>query len=196
MLNPVLEVLELPWSPGVHHFGKQLDYALYQDRSHFERAQQLINDGRELDALRLSCAVAEAERWGKEFGQKPKRSDLSDPIFQIEFYLGNARRSEGPGWGILSNGHTWRLYSSDSDPLRHDFLEVELPHSPLFEEQETLRRGGNVFLYLFLQFLARRRLDRSDAGIGRVGHESTARFGLNAICEMRDQAFEFHGVRL
>jgi hypothetical protein len=29
-----------------------------------------------------------------------------------------------------------------------------------------------------------------------VGNESTARFGLNAICEMRDQAFEFHGERL
>src|SRR5215470_15549269 len=54
----------------------------------------------------------------------------------------------------------------------------------------------NVFLYLFLQVLARWGLERSDAGIGRVSNESTARFGLNAICEMRNQALEFHEERL
>src|SRR5215469_6750704 len=68
----------------------------------------------------------------------------------------------------------------------------------IFDRQLQTRKlrtqaGENVFLYLFLQFLARRSLERSDAGIGSVGNESTAGFGLNAICEMRDQAFEFHG---
>src|SRR5215471_1105889 len=68
----------------------------------------------------------------------------------------------------------------------------------IFERQFQTRKlraqaGENLFLYLFLQFLARRSLERSDTGIGRVGNESTAGFGLNAICEMRDQAFEFHG---
>src|SRR5215472_10723852 len=53
--------------------------------------------------------------------------------------------------------------------------------------------GENVLLYLFLQFLARRSLQRSRAGIGRMSNESTALFGLNAICELRDQTFEFHG---
>src|SRR5215471_10574607 len=67
----------------------------------------------------------------------------------------------------------------------------------IFERQFQTRKmraeaGESVFLYLFLQFLARRSLERSDAGIGRVGNEPTAGFGLNAICEMRDQAFEFH----
>jgi hypothetical protein len=137
LLNPVLEILGLPWSPAVQHFGKQLDYALYDSHQSFEEAQLLISNGKEIEALRTSCAVAEAERWGKEFGDKPKKSDLSDPIFQIEFYLGNARRSGGPRWGVLTNGHTWRLYCGDSDPLRHDFLEVELPiGDSLFAHQE------------------------------------------------------------
>jgi hypothetical protein len=74
LLNPIFEILGLPWSPGVHHFGKQLDYALYQDRENFEKAQSLITDGNEIQALRTTCAVAEAERWGKEFGDKPKQS--------------------------------------------------------------------------------------------------------------------------
>jgi hypothetical protein len=77
LLNPIFEILGLPWSPAVHHFGKQLDYALYENRESFERAQSLITAGKEIEALRMSCAVAEAERWGKEFGDKPKKSDLS-----------------------------------------------------------------------------------------------------------------------
>jgi len=75
-------------------------------------------------------------------------------------------------------------------------LEVLIVDRQLQTRKLRAQAGENVFLYLFLQFLARRRLDRSDAGIGRVGYESTARFGLNAIYKMRDQAFEFHGVRL
>src|SRR5437016_4015276 len=74
-------------------------------------------------------------------------------------------------------------------------LEVLIFERQLQPRELSAQAGENVFLYLFLQFLARRRLERSDAGIGRVGNESTAWFGLNAICEMRDQSFEFHGVR-
>ena len=102
----------------------------------------------EPEALRASCAIVEAERWGKEFGEKPKRSDLSDPIFQIEFYLQNARRSGGPRWGVLTNGHTWRLYCGESDPLRHDYLEIELPtNSSLFAQQE--RNAFKLLVYFF-----------------------------------------------
>jgi len=108
LLNSALEILGLAWSPGVNYLGTKPDYALYQNRATFEKAQSLINEGKEFDALKISCAIVEAERWGKEFSEKPAKSDLSDPIFQIEFYLGNARRSGGPRWGILTNDHTWR----------------------------------------------------------------------------------------
>src|ERR1700688_4503989 len=30
LINPIFKILGLPWSPSVSHFGKQLDYALYQ----------------------------------------------------------------------------------------------------------------------------------------------------------------------
>src|SRR5215470_5505357 len=67
----------------------------------------------------------------------------------------------------------------------------------IFDRQLQTRKlrteaGESVFLDLFLQFLAGRSLEWSDAGIGGVGNESTVGFGLNAICEMRDQALEFH----
>jgi hypothetical protein len=135
-LNRVFDILGLPWSPSIHHFGKELDYALFKDQEALAKAQALINEGRELEALETSCGIVEAERWGKEFTEKPKKSDLNDPIFQIEFYLQNAHRSGGPRWGVLTNGHTWRLYCGDSDPLRHDYLEIELPAlSSLFVAQ-------------------------------------------------------------
>lgn len=147
-LNRVFDILGLPWSPSVQHFDKQLDYALFENQETLARAQTLISNGMEPEALRASCAIVEAERWGKEFGEKPKRSDLSDPIFQIEFYLQNARRSGGPRWGVLTNGHTWRLYCGESDPLRHDYLEIELPtNSSLFAQQE--RNAFKLLVYFF-----------------------------------------------
>jgi len=182
LLNPVFKILGLQWSPGVHHFGKQLDYALYEDRQSFEKAQTLITDGNEIEALRTSCAVAEAERWGKEFGDKPRKSDLSDPIFQIEFYLGNARRSGGPRWGVLTNGHVWRLYCGDADPLRHDFLEIELPtRSSLFTDEE--QAAFRALVYFFSSEALRRggRLDRL--------YDDATRQAAGITAELRRQAF-------
>lgn len=182
LINPMLTILGLWWSPAVQHFGKQLDYALYENQETFHRAQALINSGRELEALKSSCGVAEAERWSKEFDVKPKRTDLSDPIFQIEFYLGNARRSGGPRWGILTNGHTWRIYCSDSDPLRHDFLEVELPtRKTLFSDDE--RAAFSLLIFFFSADALRKggRLDRIYDEANRQAAAITA--------ELRKQAF-------
>jgi len=182
LLNPIFKILGLPWSPSVQYFAKELDYALYHDEESFEKGQGLITEGKELDALRLSCAIVEAERWGKEFGPKPKKSDLSDPVFQIEFYLQNARRSGGPRWGILTNGHTWRLYCGDSDPLRHDFLEIELPTAPsLFAKQQ--REAFKFLVYLFSVEALRRggRLDKI--------YEEATRHAAAITAELRRQAF-------
>jgi len=182
LLNPVFKILGLPWSPSVQYFAKELDYALYHDEESFEKGQRLVTEGKELDALRLSCGIVEAERWGKEFGPKPKKSDLSDPVFQIEFYLQNARRSGGPRWGILTNGHTWRLYCGDSDPLRHDFLEIELPTAPsLFANQQ---RDAFKFLVYFFSVEALRRGGRLD----KIYEEAT-RHAAAITAELRRQAF-------
>src|SRR5208282_3312150 len=72
-LNLVFEILGLPWSPSIQHFGKELDYALFKDQADLAKAQALINEGRELEALKTSCGIVEAERWGKEFPGKPKK---------------------------------------------------------------------------------------------------------------------------
>ncbi|MFB3923863.1 MAG: hypothetical protein ACE145_19240 [Terriglobia bacterium] len=62
LLNPLFAILGLPWSPAVFYFGKQLDYALLADEATSAKAQELINDGKELDARRLSYGIVEAER--------------------------------------------------------------------------------------------------------------------------------------
>src|SRR6516164_9661869 len=74
LLNPTFDILGLPWSPGVSYLGTKPDYALYRDRETFEKGQSLINDGKELDALKLACGIVEAERWGKEFAERPAKS--------------------------------------------------------------------------------------------------------------------------
>jgi hypothetical protein len=181
-LNPVFEILGLRWSPGVSYFLGQLDYVLYHDQPTFEKAQSLINDGREVDALKLGCGIVESERWGKEFEEKPRRAGLSDPITQIEFYLGNARRSSGPRWGVLTNGHTWRLYCGDSDPLRHDYLEIELPtERSLFDRQR--REAFNLLVYFFsVEALQQRgRLDSI--------YDQASRRAAAITAELRQQAY-------
>jgi hypothetical protein len=69
-LNPVFDILLLPWSPSVRHFDKELVYALFPDSETLAKAQSLINDGKELEALKKSCGIVEAERWGKEFTEE------------------------------------------------------------------------------------------------------------------------------
>jgi type I restriction-modification system DNA methylase subunit len=181
-LNRAFDILGLPWSPSVRHFDKELDYALFPDQETLAKAQSLITDGKELEALRKSCGIVEAERWGKDFVEKPKKSDLSDPIFQIEFYLQNAHRSGGPRWGVLSNGHTWRLYCGDSDPLRHDYLEIELPTKPsLFAQQE--RDAFKLLVYFFSEEALRNagRLDKI--------YDEATRHAAAITAELRRQAF-------
>lgn len=181
-LNRVFDALGLPWAPSVRHFDKELDYALFENEEAREKAQTLISQGKELEALKTSCAIVEAERWGKEFGEKPKKSDLSDPIFQIEFYLQNAHRSGGPRWGVLTNGHTWRLYCGDSDPLRHDYLQIELPTNPsLFAQQE---REAFKFLVYFFSVEALRNGGRLD----KIYDEAT-RNAAAITAELRRQAY-------
>jgi len=181
-LNRVFDILGLPWSPSIQHFGKELDYALFKNQEDLAKAQPLINEGRELDALKISCGIVEAERWGKEFPGKPKKFDLSDPIFQIEFYLQNAHRSGGPRWGILTNGHTWRLYCGDSDPLRHDYIEIELPtESSLFDQER--RQAFNLLVYFFSVEALRHggRLDKI--------YDEATRHASAITAELRRQAF-------
>jgi len=181
-LNRVFDILGLPWSPSVRQLGKEIDYALFPDQETLAKAQSLITEGQELEALKRSCGIVEAERWGKEFGEKPKKSDLSDPIFQIEFYLQNAHRSGGPRWGVLTNGHTWRLYCGDSDPLRHDYLEIELPTKPsLFAQQE--RNAFKLLVYFFGAEALR------DGGrLDKIYDEAT-RHAAAITAELRRQAF-------
>jgi len=181
-LNRVFDILGLPWSPSVRQLGKELDYALFPDRETLAKAQSLITEGQELEALKKSCGIVEAERWGKEFAEKPKKSDLSDPIFQIEFYLQNAHRSGGPRWGVLTNGHTWRLYCGDSDPLRHDYLEIELPTEPaLFAQKE--RDAFKLLVYFFGAEAL-----RNGGRLDKIYDEAT-RHAAAITAELRRQAF-------
>jgi len=181
-LNRVFDILGLPWSPSVRQLGKEIDYALFPDQETLAKAQSLITEGQELEALKKSCGIVEAERWGKEFGEKPKKSDLSDPIFQIEFYLQNAHRSGGPRWGMLTNGHTWRLYCGDSDPLRHDYLEIELPTKPaLFAQQE--RDDFKLLVYFFGGEAL-----RNGGRLDKIYDEAT-RHAAAITAELRRQAF-------
>jgi len=181
-LNRVFDILGLPWSPSVRQLGKEIDYALFPDQETLAKAQSLITEGQELEALKKSCGIVEAERWGKEFGEKPKKSDLSDPIFQIEFYLQNAHRSGGPRWGMLTNGHTWRLYCGDSDPLRHDYLEIELPTKPaLFAQQE--RDAFKLLVYFFGGEAL-----RNGGRLDKIYDEAT-RHAAAITAELRRQAF-------
>lgn len=83
---------------------------------------------------------------------------------------------------MLTNGHTWRLYCGDSDPLRHDFLEIELPtDASLFSQQH--REAFKLLVYFFSVEALRPggRLDKI--------YDDATRHAAAITAELRRQAF-------
>src|SRR6266567_2025114 len=82
----------------------------------------------------------------------------------------------------ITNGHTWRLYCGDSDPLRHDFLEIELPaQSSLFDQER--RQAFDVLVYFFIVEAL-----RSGGRLDKIYDEAT-RHASAITAELRRLAF-------
>lgn len=128
-IQPMLELLGWAYivQPKAHQAGqvRRPDYALFPDDVTKDDAAPHQGD----DAAFYSRvpAIAEAKYWGrplseKDPGGREKWDEQSNPGHQMVSYLVGTR----VGWGILTNGLTWRLYSREVSSTASEYYEIDL----------------------------------------------------------------------
>ena len=89
------------------------------------------------------AALVESKRWGTHLdrGSRQQRT----PAGQVLRYLRRADDLTNGAlrWGILSNGHRWRLYYAGARSVAEQFFEMDLP--PALDDDSALKR----FVLLF-----------------------------------------------
>jgi hypothetical protein len=124
-IQPVFEILGWSLKYQAYLQGREPDYALF---STDDKLNDAIMAGRGNPHFWLHASlVADAKAWHVSL-DRPQRvgSRREYPPEQIEWYLDRSRCD----FGILTNGHLWRLVPRDierSRPRFQTYLEVDLP---------------------------------------------------------------------
>ena len=112
LVQPVLGLLGHAWTPQAGYMsatGRGVpDYALFLTDEARMKAARLPKNS--LDRFGDAVAVAEAKEFERPFNTRRGGLQNEDPHAQILRYLNETR----VGWGILTNGAVWRLYSYES----------------------------------------------------------------------------------
>ena len=99
-----------------------------------------------LEFFKKSIAVGDAKAWGRSLDKKIKGSGdpftNQNPSYQIDFYIRESDRK----WGILTNGHLWRLYNRETSYRMDVFYEVDLPK--LLEKYDE---DGFIYFWAFFR---------------------------------------------
>lgn len=108
-VQPILDLLGHAWTPQAGYStaaGRSIpDYALFLSDDARRKAAQLPKES--LERFRDAAALAEAKEFERPFNRRRGGRLNEDPHAQILRYLNETR----VGWGILTNGRWWRLYS-------------------------------------------------------------------------------------
>jgi hypothetical protein len=112
LVQPVLDLLGHAWTPQAGYTsatGRGVpDYALFLTEEARLKAAKLPKNS--LDRFGDAVAIAEAKEFERSFNTRRGGLQNEDPHSQILRYLNQTR----VGWGILTNGAVWRLYSYES----------------------------------------------------------------------------------
>ncbi len=153
-VQPILELLGHAWTPQAGYStptGRSVpDYALFlSDEARLAAAQLQKNS---LDRFRDAAALAEAKEFERPFNTRRGGTLNEDPHAQILRYLNETR----VGWGILTNGRSWRLYSYERATQGH-YYGVDLV--------ALLERGDPKEFRRFAAFFARSALEPDERGL-------------------------------
>ena len=156
-VQPVLDLLGHAWTPQAGYStatGRSVpDYALFlNDEARLKAAQQPKNS---LDRFRDADALAEAKEFERPFNTRRGGRLNEDPHAQILRYLNETR----VGWGILTNGRWWRLYSYERATQGH-YYGVDLVALLEQGDAEEFRR--------FAAFFARSALEPDERGLSAL----------------------------
>ncbi len=126
--------------------SRRPDYAFFENDA-------ILNEALEkkgIDDLYLKAvAVGDAKSWKTSLDKKVKGAkgsfEFQNPSFQIDHYL----HITPVQWGILTNGHHWRIYHKDTSYKLDSYYEVDL-----VTILETNDIEGFRYFYLFFRLNA------------------------------------------
>jgi hypothetical protein len=153
-VQPILDLLGHAWTPQAGYStatGRGVpDYALYLSEE--ARLQAAALSGNNLDRFGDAAALVEAKEFGRPFDTRRGGRLSEDPHAQILRYLNETR----VGWGILTNGCSWRLYSYER-ATQGLFYGVDLV--------ALLERGDEEAFRRFAAFFGRAALGPDERGL-------------------------------
>ena len=145
LIKPILEeVLGHYYIPQakVEKGSRRPDYAFFGNDAALSEALE----HKESDDLYLKAiAVGDAKRWKVLLDKKVKGSsgsfEFQNPSYQIDQYLHMTKVQ----WGILTNGHHWRIYLNETSYKLDSYYDIDL---------ETILETDNVegFKHFYLFF--------------------------------------------
>ena len=194
-IKPVLEALG--WSFIVQAKagrGGQVtrpDYALFGSAA--ARDDAYPHQGDDDAFYSRALAIAEAKYWGRPLSQKDASGRAtwkaeSNPSHQMVSYLNGTRA----GWGILTNGRAWRLYSREVSSTASEFYEVDLGDlfdflpegvTPSAEQVDTFKRW-----WLFFRRAAFVRETQGKTFVQRA-HEGSALYAREISDKLKELVF-------
>jgi len=136
---------------------KKPDYAFFANEDARTEAEKL--SGKE-EFFKSSLAIGEAKQWGRPLDKKLKTVkdpfEMQNPSLQMSRYLWLT----GVKWGILTDGHFWRLYERETSKGIDIYYEVDLPellecgtvedfkYFYIFFQKEAFGRGSDELCLL------------------------------------------------
>jgi hypothetical protein len=153
-VQPILDLLGHAWTPQAGYSGATgrsvPDYALFLSESARLKAARLPKG--DLGRFRDAVALGEAKEFERPFDTRRGGSRNEDPHAQILRYLNETR----VGWGILTNGRVWRLYSYER-ATQGQFYNIDLV--------ALLEQGDASEFRRFVGFFGRPALDPDEQGL-------------------------------
>lgn len=185
LVNPILEILGHVYEPEpslpTDHSVKAPDYGIFPDRNSLRRAASKRGS---IDYFKRTIAVAEAKRYGRPLDQKSREGtdpfDNNNPGFQIDYYL----RTTGLRWGILTDGHYWRLYNRDTSFRLNSYYEVDLISLVEQNNEEAFK-----YFYLFFHREAFLGVEKQESFLDLVFLES-AHYARAIGSKLQDAVYE------
>jgi len=102
------------------------DGILYIDAATKDRAVRHPEEWRRYE---FGAAIVESKRWGRPLDRRSEqRNEIIAPSTQMLRYLRRVDDLTNGSlrWGILTNGHRWRLYYSGARSVSEQFFEIDL----------------------------------------------------------------------
>ena len=153
-VQPILKLLGHAWTPQAGYStatGRSVpDYALFLSDEARRKAADLPKG--DLERFRDAVALAEAKEFERPFDTRRGGRRNEDPHAQILRYLNETR----VGWGILTNGRFWRLYSYER-ATQGQYYEVDLV--------ALLEQGDASEFRRFAAFFGRSALEPDEQGL-------------------------------